>query len=98
MKAILHTPTNALRNSLDFYSRLNYDVISAENPTIVSDGSVLIEINPDRFARPGVKLFQSSWLSEIEVLKNITVVYEIENGHLLNDGNGCWLYRMNGEL
>ena len=98
MKAILHTPTNALSNSLDFYEKLNYDVVSSENPTIVTDGSVLIEINPDRFARPGVKLYKNSWSDEIEILKNITPVYNIESGFLLNDGNGCWIYLIDGDL
>lgn len=98
MQAFIHTPTNALSESIDFYTRLNYEVVSKENPTIVSDGSVLIEINPDRFARPGVKLFKSSWSKEIEALKKLTNVYEIENGHLLNDGNGCWIYLKAGDL
>lgn len=98
MKAIIHTPTSALSDSLDFYTKLNYDVVSTENPTFVSDGAVLIEINPDRFARPGVKLFKSSWSKEIEALKKFTSIFEIENGHLLNDGNGCWIYLIEGDL
>ena len=44
MSTIVHTPTNNLEESLEFYKKLNYEVISADSPTLVTDGKVIIEI------------------------------------------------------
>jgi hypothetical protein len=98
MKSIIHTPTNNLQNSLDFYSKLNYQIISEQNPTFVTDGKVIIEINPDRFARAGLKLFKDSWSNEIKVLEKLASIYNIENGHLVRELNGVWVYLIEGNL
>jgi hypothetical protein len=97
MKSTIHTPTNNLQNSLDFYSKLNYQIISEQNPTLVTDGKVIIEINPDRFARPGLKLFKDSWSEVIEILRKFITIYDIERGHLVRDINGVWVYLIEGE-
>ncbi len=94
MNTILQTPTNDLNQSLIFYKQLNFKVLSKENPTLVSDGKAVIEINPDRFARAGVKFYKSDWSSTVEKLKKITNVLSIEHGYLLGDNNGVWIYLM----
>ncbi len=96
MNTIIHTPTSNLEHSLDFYKKLNYKVLSKSNPTLVTDGKVVIEINPDRFARAGVKMFKDSWTKEIEQLKAKTAVHTIDNGFLLTDLNGCYIYLIEG--
>ena len=98
MKSIIHAPTNRLENSIDFYKRLNFEVISKENPTLVTDGKAVIEINPDRFARAGVKLYKDSWSKEIAELQKLTAVAQIENGHLLSDPSGVWIYLIEDKL
>jgi len=97
MSTIVHTPTNNLEESLEFYKKLNYEVISDSSPTLVTDGKVIIEINPDRYARPGVKMYKGSWENEVEKLEKYTVVHSIDKGYLLNDLNGCWIYLMEEE-
>ncbi len=94
MNTFLQTPTNDLRQSLDFYKKLNFKILSAENPTLVSDGNAIIEINPDRFARAGVKFYKSNWATIVEQLQKLTKVLPIENGYLLSDKSGVWIYLM----
>ncbi|MFT6358588.1 MAG: hypothetical protein ACJAYJ_002814 [Saprospiraceae bacterium] len=38
---------------------MQFRIIENEQLTLVTDGRVVIEINPDRFARAGVKNYQS---------------------------------------
>ena len=94
MNTFLQTPTNDLRQSLDFYKKLNFKILSAENPTLVSDGNAIIEINPDRFARAGVKFYKNNWSTIVEQLQKTTKISTIENGYLLSDQSGVWIYLM----
>ena len=92
MKAVIQTPTNDLQASLNFYSKLNFTVISEQEPTIISDGGAVIEINPDRFARAGLKLYDASWKGKVEILEKLTPVIKIDKGYLLSDPSGTWIY------
>lgn len=98
MIVTIHTPTNNLQESLDFYQKLNYQLISEENPCLLTDGKAVIEINPDRYARAGIKCYKDSWTEEVKQLKKLTTVHPIENGFLFNDFNGCWIYLIEGNL
>lgn len=94
MNTFFQTPTNDLRQSIDFYKKLNFKILSAENPTLVTDGNAIIEINPDRFARAGVKFYKNNWKNIVEQLQNLTKVSPIENGYLFSDQSGVWIYLM----
>ena len=96
MEATLISPTNQLSNSLDFYAQLGFKKIS-DTPVIFSDGKALVEINPDRFTRAGIKLYQPSWKQEIAALKEITAIHKTPEGHLLSDSNGVWIYLVEAE-
>jgi hypothetical protein len=37
-------------------------------------------------------MYKDSWAAEAELLKPITPVHKTEEGYLLNDLNGCWIY------
>lgn len=97
MNSIIQSPTNNLKDSLDFYSSLGFQILSSENPTLVSDGKVLIEINPDRQARAGLKLYKPSWKETVEKLKAITKVIDREGEYVLSDPSGTWIYLMEGQ-
>lgn len=97
MNSIIHTPTNKLENSLDFYSKLGFKNLSKEAPYIVSDGKAFIEINPLRFARAGVKLFRNDWSEEISQIQKLTPVIAIDGGHLCSAPSGTWIYLMKGD-
>lgn len=92
MDTVIQTPTNNIKESLDFYSRLGFKIISDQNPTLLSDGKALIEINPDRFARAGIKLHDASWQETAGKLEKITPVIKTESGYLLSDPNGVRIY------
>lgn len=98
MQSLLHTPTNKLENSLTFYKKLGFKTVTAKERTIVTDGKAVIEINPERTARAGVKLFKSKWTKEVAKLKKLTAVHQTKNGYVLGDPNGVWIYLMEGVL
>ena len=94
MNSIIQSPTPNLKHSIDFYKKINFSVVSEANPTIVSDGKAVIEINPQRKARAGIKLFQKDWKTTVEALKKIVPVKSIKNGYVLNDPSGSHIYLM----
>jgi hypothetical protein len=97
MNSIIHTPTNNLADSLEFYARLGFSKLANTDLELVSDGKAVIEINPDRFARAGLKLFNESWESLIEDIERFTNVLRIENGYLLSDPSGIWIYLIDSQ-
>ena len=96
MRSILQTATNGLENSLDYYQRLGYKVLSETKPTLITEGQFVMEINPERFARPGVKMYQERWDKEMVELSHLTKITKIEGGHLLADPSGVWVYLLQG--
>ncbi|MEQ8302602.1 MAG: hypothetical protein RIB47_04360 [Cyclobacteriaceae bacterium] len=92
MQSLIQTPTNKLEDSLSFYEKLGFMNVGGKNRIVVTDGIALIEINPDRIARAGVKLFKKKWTTEVTKLKKLTSVHKIDGGHLLSDMNGVWIY------
>ena len=92
MNSIIHTPTNNLAESLDFYTKLGFVKLPNTDLELVSDGKAVIEINPDRFARAGLKLLSESWESIIEDLEQYANILRIEDGYLLSDPSGIWIY------
>ena len=97
MKSFIQTPTPNLNESLEFYKKLDFKVISEKDPTLVSDGKAVIEINPERTARAGAKLFSSDWQRELAELRRDFPVHAIEGGFLVGDPSGVWVYLMRGE-
>ena len=66
--ATIQTCTGDLIASKNFYKKLGYKALSEENPILFTDGKMLLEINPNRIARVGLKLYKENWQSEIEKL------------------------------
>jgi hypothetical protein len=98
MNTIIHTPCPNLADSLNFYQKLNFQVVNTENPCLLSAGQLVIEINPARFARAGVKLYRTSWKNQLETLRSMTNVLSIDNGYLLCDPSGVWIYLIENEV
>lgn len=94
INSIIQTPTSDINKSLDFYNKLKFRILSKDNSTYVTDGKALIEINPNRFARAGVKFFKSSWEYTVTLLQELTNVTKIDGGYLLGAPSGTWIYLM----
>lgn len=93
--AIIHSPTNDLEQSKEFYNKLNFKMISESSPTLFSDGQVFVEVNPDRFARTGLKLYGSGWK---DIVSKLPASIEIEGGFIVSDPNGVLIYLMESEF
>ena len=96
MKAVLQTPTPNVKSTTDFYSTIGFTQLS-KSPLLVSDNKVVIEINENRFARAGVKLFDISWNLIIEQLKDICIIHKIKNGYMLSTPSNTWIYLIESE-
>lgn len=90
MDLIIQTPTPNLVDSQTFYSNLGFTPIV--NSNCFTDGKSIIEIDTDRFSRPGIKLYANSWKEKVAELQKITKVVETKNGYLLGDTSGTWIY------
>jgi len=94
------TPTPKLDVSIDYFKKLQFKVVSESNPAVVTDGKAVFEIDPDRFARAGVKLYKKSWKDVVEgPLKEVTEITKLESGgFFLGDPNGVRIYLVQEEL
>lgn len=102
MRVTVHTPTPDLAASLDFYDKLGFragvnENADAEQSVILTCGAIEVEINPDRFARAGLRLTKSSWDTEVAQLQEMTTVVPLEDGHLVVDPSGVWVYLTEGD-
>lgn len=97
MNAIIQTSTGNLQDSIAFYEKLGFTSIVHEQSTIVSDGKAVVEINPDRFARAGVKLYAASWEEIVSQLKKKTAMLVVDDGYLLKSPSGMWLSLIEGK-
>ena len=97
MKTIIQTPTPDLEKSKDFYDRLGFKRL-CEDPVLYTDGRFIVEINPDPFTRPGLKLYADDWKSAAGKLGELTVVIEVLTGFVASDPNGIRVYLENGAL
>ena len=96
--SFIHTPTPNLELSRAFYNQLNFKELSAENPTLFTDGTMLFEVNPDRYARAGIKCFKTDWSAEVAAFQKFTEVIKMKNGFVCSDPNGVWVYLINSEI
>lgn len=96
MHTVIHTPTPNFAESKIFYEKLGFSQISDQGQSIFADQQCLIEVNADRFARPGVKLLQANWNEEVKSLNGVTEVIKIDSGYLLADPGGTWIYLVEG--
>ena len=55
-----------------------------------------MRINPDRYARAGIKIYAEDWKNEVSSMGNVGEVLETKNGFVVADPNGVWIYLENG--
>ena len=106
MKVIVQTPTPKLESSIEFYKKLNFKQLPKPvstdplqlNNEFFTDGKMIVEINPDKTARAGLKLFKKSWAAEIPKLEALTKVFKTKGGYMLYDPSGIVLYLVESEF
>lgn len=64
MHAWIRTPTPNLEASRDYYSRLQFENVTAPTENSFSDGKIVIEIDPTPTARTAI-CFEKEWFGEI---------------------------------
>lgn len=88
----IRTPTPDPARSRAFYQALGYTPVEGGDGLVVTDGQVVVVIDADRRARPGVTLHgEDRWRSALDALRALTPLHEAEAGWLLNDLAGCWI-------
>jgi hypothetical protein len=92
----IQTPTPNLQQSQAFYGQIGFVPVD-DSRLIWTDGKAHIEINPDRFARAGIKLFKSNWGKEVGNLQLITKVIAVGDGYVFADPSGTWTYLIEKE-
>ncbi|GAB5550550.1 MAG: hypothetical protein Sapg2KO_01410 [Saprospiraceae bacterium] len=88
---LVHTPAPNLTASENFYSRLGFSKLEASSNIWQSDACV-VELNPDNFARAGIKLFASNWAETVEKIESLTSIYPITGGYLCFSPSGTAVY------
>ena len=97
MKVIIQTPTPDIEASRQFYSKLGFDLFESKNRILYNEGKILIHINPDKTARPGIQLLKPSWNKEAALLEPSVPLKKIEGGYLLTGPSGVWIYLLETE-
>jgi hypothetical protein len=98
MKITIQTPTPNLQSSISFYEKLGYSQIKHMSKTLFTDGRAIIEINPDRYARTGIKLYKSLWEEEVTELKPVLSVINFDKCNLIPGPGNLWVYLVNEDL
>lgn len=101
MNVTIHTPTPHLPTSVSFYETLGFSVVSGDPQgdasVILVCGSMRVEVNPNRFARAGLRLTKPSWEAEISELGSQTTIVPSGEDHLVVDPSGVWVYLTRGD-
>ncbi|WP_127845206.1 hypothetical protein [Psychroflexus aestuariivivens] len=79
MKIIIQTPTGDLQKSIDFYTALGFTKCESSIDNLFSDGQFYLQINPDKFARVGLKIFVDDLANLTENLQKHTKIVNFES-------------------
>ncbi len=96
ISAAIQTPTPGVHLSHSFYLRLGFTKLEHTN-TFFSDGSVIVEVDSDRFTRTGLKLYRQDWSEVVARLPSFTPIIEREGAYVLGAPSGARVYLHPGE-
>jgi hypothetical protein len=94
--SIIVAATPNLSKSLDFYDSLDFAHYEDHGTHYVVDGNFIIEVTDQKSIRSGVKLYKTDWSQEVELLKALTPVAEMEDSYVVMDSTGIWIQLVNG--
>ncbi|MEM6672532.1 MAG: hypothetical protein AAF726_06785 [Planctomycetota bacterium] len=95
MAVHLKTATPAMEISDAYFERLGFTRLERSG-VYQTDGSALIEVDPNRFARPGLVVHRETWDGVIDDLAGFGPLHDIDGGRLLAAPSGTWCYLLDG--
>lgn len=99
MQLILQSPTPNISQSKGFYEQLGFELLESKGERhFFSDGTIVVEINEERTARLGLKLYRSDWSELIKELEMELFVKAFSGGYLTNVPSSVWVYFIEKEL
>jgi hypothetical protein len=87
MKIIVQTPTRNIQESIDFYTKLGFSKCESYTQNLLTDGQFYLQINPDKFARVGLKIFVDNLGILAEKLQKHTKIIDFENCKVFRNHN-----------
>ena len=98
MKTIFTTPTPDLDKSTGFYESLGFEIINSNGQTYAVSKQLIMEINPVRTARAGIKIYGADLDQMEKSLSEYTKVITTETGILVADPSNVWMYFEKGDF
>ena len=89
---IFHTPAKPLEKSHQFYTDLGFKVLKHPTLHLIGDEKSIFELNPDHYARAGIKVFGSFWQDWIPKLENDYTILEKNDLKIAYSPAGCPIY------
>ncbi|MFN2260579.1 MAG: hypothetical protein ABR595_00745 [Psychroflexus sp.] len=87
MKIIIQTPTANLQKSIDFFTKLGFSKCESSIQNLFTDGRFYLQINPDKFARVGLKIFVDDLENVSKKLQKHTKLLDFENTKVFRSHN-----------
>ena len=97
MNTVIYTPAQQGNRSEIYFSTLGFTRLNHENLTCFTDGKCTIELSADKYARPGIKLFNTPLKGLLSKGVEVGNAYPFTGGMLIRDFNGVWIYLMDEE-
>ena len=98
MNVALQTPAPGLEQVVDYYETLGFSRLIIDDETWLTDGQVMLRVNADPYARPGIILYKANWAQEIEKLGTKVVLVKQEAGWLFMCPSGARVYLSSQEM
>ncbi len=92
MHITLQTPTPDIAKSRSFYDKLGFSLIDDDGTVKFFDGKTLIEINSDRFARIGLRVYSQDVENLVEKLRGTFNISETDKSYQLSLPGGLNIY------
>lgn len=92
MPTLIHTPTPNLDASRAFYRSLGFTPVAGHDECLWTGDGILVQINPERTARAGLRLFADDWTAVVEDLSAMAPVARVGDDWLAVDPSGVWIY------
>ena len=86
------TPTPSIENSLSFYQKLNFHVVPNIEEHYVTDGKVLIEIDPNRYIRAGIRMYDVDIAAITEAIQPYAKLLKTDDGAQFTTPSGTYVY------